>query len=317
MKLSRRSSLALTAVVAVSLTIVFASSTSAYADGTITLTPASQTVEYGQGWVVTGQVAGVYGPSYQASATVTSGSVSKNVTAVYGSTFQVYGPEALPQLDLGTGAHSVSVTLTGGYIPVAPSDPVKVVVTAAAISSTTTIVPDPNNSSNAVITAQLAGHFIDQLGPDGNGYPLPAGTWHLIVTDSKNTVLLDKQQQQVVNGVPHFVYYWQNIPAGATMTATTTFTPASASAANFSMTAQKFSYTTAAAAGDATGASGSGGSRHLVALSAPPGAPTWIYLLVLLIGVILAAAVIVLLARRNPRRARTKSAAPDAGESLA
>jgi hypothetical protein len=159
------------------------------------------------------------------------------------------------------------------------------------------------------------GKFVDQLsGEDSNGYPLPAGTWHLVVTDAGGKTLLDKQSQQPANGDPYFVYYWPDVPAGETMSAVTTFTPTAASAGNFTMTSQKFSYASAPAAGSPADSPRQPTPHPAVAAS--DGVPAWIYAAVLAVALILAAIVIVLLVRRKPST-RPSAKASTGGESIA
>jgi hypothetical protein len=298
-----RHRLGATAVVTAVVGLLFVlSAAPAYADETVTLTPSTQTVEYGQFWSIQGQASGGYPSYYYGSLTVTSGTTSKNLgsNSNYNGGFSIYDQQLEPEITTGVGTHSFTALFSGGYILTTASAPAKVTVTPAVISSTTTIVPDPNNALNATVTAQLTGKFIDQLNGEGaNGYVLPAGSWHLVVTGADGKTILDKAQQVTSPAEPYFVYYWPNIPPGESMTAVTTFTPTSAAAPNFTFSSQKFSYTSAASTESAT----TGPTKHPASsVSSQTGAPTWVYVVVLGTAIILAAVVIVLLILRRRKR---------------
>jgi hypothetical protein len=311
-----RAATGLSVALLLGLELVLASSSAAFADdATITLTPATQSAEYGQGWALVGTVSGDLGGSYDVSLIVTSGST----TATFDSTDtdnQIYISDgSAPALQaLGVGTHSISVKFAAPlpFIGVPQSTtPATVTITPAAISTTTTIAPDPNNSSNAIITSQLSGKYIDQLPNcqcDGeNGYLLPAGTWNLNVTDSQGKTVLTKSYDQPANGLPAFVNYWSNVPTGETFTAQSTFTVAGSAKSNFTLTSQKFSYTSKKSAGEKGPGSPSAKPKPITVKNASFAPPVIVYWAALLVALIIVALDVILLV--SNRRARASHAA--------
>jgi hypothetical protein len=298
------------------MSVVFAGAQAAFADDTATLSPSTQTAEYGQGWYIQGQVTAVTtcDSSCYGTLTVTSGSVSRSFApadyTVYQGSFEIYDQMLLPQTDLGVGTHSISVS-SNGADPISTA-PVTVIITKAAIATTTTISADPNNSENAIISAQLSGNYIDQLPScyceEAGSYGLPAGTWNLSVTDSHGKTVLSKQTQQAAGGNPYFVSYWPNVPAGETFSATATFTAAAASSGNFTISTQKFSWTSAKATDTGSSSLISGSTKPKPAVSKGFQPPIWLLLLVLVVAVLLLALDIVLFVRRRMRPGAAKVA---------
>lgn len=302
--LVRRRRGAIATVIAVALALVFAPAANAD-ENVITLTPSTQTVEYGQGWSITGNMppyTALCGSCSPGTLVVTSGSTSRTIQNFYvyteaGTTTQLqFGNYTLtPETDLGVGTHPLSVTYSpyrpdGTPRPVFSSNSVSLTVTPTAITSTTTITSDPNNSSNAIVTSQLGGRFIEQLPScqceEQNGYLLPAGTWNLTVTDSHGKTVLSKQADQVAGGLPNFVNFWPSVPTGETFTAQSTFTIAGAAKSNFVQTAPKFSWTSKKGAGEQGSVSPSSKPKPTTvktASFAPPLVVFWGALLVSLI----------------------------------
>jgi hypothetical protein len=287
----------------------------------ITLTPATQTVEYGQPWSVQASVPSAAWceavPCSNVTVTFTSGSITRQFpnVGIYAQQFSFGDYYLMPQTDLGVGTHAINLsfpdddgTVTTG------ATPGKLTITAAPISSTTTIAADPNNGANAIVTAQLSGDYIEQL-PNcdceaAGIYPLPAGTWNLTVTNSKGTVVLSKQQQQPAGGNPFFVSYWSSVPAGESFTADTTFTVATASSANFALTDHKFSWTSAKVTGTTGTGAGTGRTKPTVLAATTSFAPPlWLLLLTLLVAAGLVALNVVLLVRRGVASRPTTAAA--------
>jgi hypothetical protein len=293
-------------------TLLWSADPASAADG-ITFSQPHQTVEYGQGWEVDGNITPESGSdSDYGSLTVTTGSTTKNVGAnrVYSGAFG-FGDYDF-DLTLGVGTHSFSASFGGGSATAASSTPAVVTITPAAILATTTISPDPNNSQNAIITSQLSGHYIDQL-PNcdcegQNGYLLPAGTWKLTVTDSSGQTVLSKQLDQPANGLPTFVNYWPSVPAGETFSAQSTFTVAGGAASNFTLTSQKFSWTSGKRSSAGGGRSPSNTPRPKTVKTASFAPPLVAFYAALLVAIILIALDVVLLVLRRRSRATTAPA---------
>jgi hypothetical protein len=291
-----------------SIVLVLAVAPTAFADDTITLTPATQSVEYGQSWSILGNIPGE-APCANCSPgtlTMTTGSTTRTLPGYteYQGSFGFGDYNLMPQTNLGVGTHLISFSYapnSGGSATTAA--PVKVTITPAVVSVSTTIIDDPNSGTNAIVSAQLSGNFIDQLPgcycEDAGLYPLPAGTWNLKVTDARGSVILSKQQQQAADGQPFFVSYWPNVPAGESFSAEATYTVATASSANFTMTPHKFAWTSAKATTGKAVITGSGSPKTKpTALNTGFAPPLWLLLLVLVVAVLILTLDIVLLARR-------------------
>ncbi len=311
--IARRTSMIGVATI-LSVLVVVGSSSAAFAQDSITLTPATQTAEYGQGWYVQGQITPFSGcDACYGDLVATADSSTQNLGGqrLYQGQFTIGDGDLLPATDLGVGTHSISVAFTSsGTTTATSSAPAKVTITPAAIVVTTTITPDPYNSSNAIVAAALSGDYINQLPTcyceDAGLYNLPAGTWSLTVTDSSGKVALSKQVQQPGSGNPYLVDYWQNVPPGETFSAQTTFAVSGSASANFALTSQKFSYTSAKPAG---------GGGAVVPPHSPAPKPTkpaafapplFVCLSVLVVALLLAAIDVILIVRR--RRTSTASA---------
>jgi hypothetical protein len=309
-----RRGVAISSILAVLLVLVVTPSASAD-DQNITFTPATQSVHYGDYWNVQGAVpvgtwcAAV--PCTNVTMTFTSGSITRTFPniGIYNQQFNFGNSDLMPLTDLGVGTHSFNLSFTDDSGTVTSATPAKITITPAALLSSTTIVEDPNNTANAIVTAQLSGSFIDELPTcyceDQGLYSLPAGTWNTTVTNSSDTVVLKKQQQQASGGNPFFVTYWPDVPAGESFSADSTFTVAAAASSNYALSDHKFSWTTAKStgSGDLNTGAGSKPVKAVVKTGFQP--PTWLLLLVLLVSLLLVALDIVLLVRRRrvPRSA--------------
>jgi hypothetical protein len=278
-------------------------------DPPITLTPATQTVEYGQYWSINGSSPAFDSyceaiPCTSVPLTITSGSLSRTIPnfPVYQGQFSLGVGDLLPQTDLGVGTHTINVSYPddSGTETSSPN-PAKVVITPTAVLTTTTIAPDPNNSRNALITSQLSGKYIEQLPScacEGqNGFLLPAGTWKLTVTDSSGRTVFTKQSSEPANGLPSFVNYWPDVPAGETYSAQSTFTVSGGAAVNFTITSQKFSWTSQKdSAGGVAAPSATPKPKTIKTASFAP--PLVVFYGVLLVALILIALDVVLLVQR-------------------
>jgi hypothetical protein len=306
------------AVALATLAILVVSAAPAFAADGITFTQPNQTVEYGQSWEVGGNITPQTSPdSDYGSLSVSTGSTTENLgtNQVYGGAF-AFGDYSF-DLALGAGTHSFSATFSGGSATAASGTPAVVKITPAPILTTTTISPDPNNSQNAIITSQLSGKYIDQLPncecEDQDGYLLPAGTWKMTVTDSSGQTVLTKQLNQPASGLPTFVNYWQSVPAGETFSAQSTFTVAGSSAANFTLTSQKFSWTSKKVPGAGGVRSPSNSPRPKTVKTASFAPPLVIFYAALLVAIILVALDVLLLVSRRRSRRKTRVAAEGAG----
>jgi hypothetical protein len=322
----RRLGRRLTIAFFLSLLVLGGVSVPAQADDTnISLTPATQKAEYGQGWELSGSIpvwsSCTTAPCDSGTMTVTTGSTTRTLPNfyIYQGNFSLGDQDLLPQTDLGVGVHSISLSFQDGLGPInTTTTPVSVTITPAAISENTTIAPDPNNSQNAIITSQLSGQYVDQL-PScqceaQNGYVLPAGTWKLIVTDSSGKTVLAKQFDQPANGLPTYVNYWPSVPAGETFSAQSTFTVSGSAASNFALTPQKFSWTSGknTTGGQAGTPSRTPRAKTLKTASFAP--PLVVFYAALLVAIILIALDVLLLVLR--RRSRiTIPPAPKGAES--
>jgi hypothetical protein len=301
------------------LAIVFSSATPAFAADGITFAPPPASVEYGQNWQILGTITPQSSPdSAYGSLTVTTGSTTKNLGTdrVYQGGFG-FGDDDF-DLSLGVGTHSFSAAFTGGVATASSATPVVLTITPAPILATTTIAPDPNNSHNAIITSQLGGNFIDQLpncACEGQGgYLLPAGTWKLTVTDASGQTVLTKQVNQAANGLPTFVNYWQDAPPGETFSAQSTFTVAGGAAANFTITSQKFSWTSGKSKSNGGASPSTSTPQPKTVKTASFAPPLLVFYIALLIAIILIALDILLLVFRRRAR-RTRAVATEVPES--
>jgi hypothetical protein len=303
----QRRRLQLLAIGFAAFAIVLASAEPAFAEDGITFNPSHQTVEYGQSWEVGGTITPQSGSdSSYGSLTITTGGTTTNLgdNMVFGGAFG-FGDYNVGQS--GVGTHSFSATFTGGASTAASSTPAVVTITPAAVLVTTTISPDPNNSQNAIITSQLSGQYIDQL-PNcqceaQNGYLMPAGTWKLTVIDASGKTVLSKQVDQPANGLPTFVNYWQGVPVGQTFSAESTFTVAGTTAADFTLTSHKFSWTSSKTSGGGGASSPSATPRPKTVKTASFAPPLLVFYAALLIAIILIALdVLLLVFRRRSRR---------------
>ena len=308
---AKRIGAGLLAAAATTVLLLGLPSTPAIADDPppITLTPATQTVEYGQSWEVTGKISPqTYIDSWYTGLKVATDGViiPLDGTGVYNGGF-AFG-DFDPGLRLGIGSHSVVAAFPPGTSATTSTTAV-VTINPAPILATTTITADPNNSNNAIITSQLSGKYVEQL-PNcqcegQNGYLMPAGSWTLTVTDSNGKTVLTKQFDQAANGLPTFVNYWPSVPTGETFSAQTVFTVVGGGKNDFTLTSQKFSWTSKKGAGEQGPGSPSSTPKPVTVKSAafaPPLAVLWGALLVIVI--LIALDVILLVNNRRSRGPR-------------
>jgi hypothetical protein len=284
--------------------------------GDIPLTPQTQTIVYGSGWDIQGQyyASECSGHCSAASLYVTVDGVTKDLGTnhVYGETLFAHDSDFHPPKDFGVGTHTISFRLQYGSTVYGQSaTPAKVIVTAAAITSTTTIAVDPINKSNAVVTSQLSGAFIDSLPNcycEAQGtYPLPAGTWNLSITDSTGKTVFSRDSAQAAGGEPYLVSYWQNVPAGKSLTAQSTYTITGPTKSNFTMKSPTFAWTSNPSSNPKPVKPK--GKAPLESSKTATALPLIVYLAALTITVIIVVLDVLLLLRRRRRR-RGKPAAP-------
>jgi hypothetical protein len=310
--------LGVAAILASGAVIAVAAPAQAVAPEIFPLHGPHKTVEYGTTWEIYSYIR-----SYRDDLTLIAnvdGSDYYLKNSFYEGHFQLYNNEGGGKLDkaLDVGTHLVSMRLQNGGTLVAKSDaPFHLVIGPTAISTTTLITPDPNNASNAIVTAELSGNFIDSLPncycESENGTLLPAGTWKITVTESDGTVAFRREQSvaagklkknySVSGGAPHYVAYWSELPPGENLIATSSFTPDASHAKDFTRKSTPFSYTSAAKAPGATPTATPNAAP--AATSQAGGLPFWALLAGLLLALILLILDVVLLILRSRRNSPT------------
>jgi hypothetical protein len=286
-----------------------------------------KTIEYGAPWQIYSYIR-----SYRDDLTVIAnvdGSDYYLKDSFYEGHFQLDNNEGGGKLDkaLDVGTHLITMRIQNGGTLVAQSDaPFHLVIGPTAISTTTLITPDPNNSRNAVVTAELNGYFIDGLPncacESDSGDFLPGGTWKVTVTTANGKVAFRREatvaagkfapppSYQVIGGNPFYVAYWPDLPAGESLTATSSFTPSTDHAKDFTMSSTPFSYTSAGTVAGATPTSRPTASATTTAAS--NGLPFWVLLAALVLVILLLLLDVILLILRSRRRgnAGPSTAAP-------
>jgi hypothetical protein len=197
------------------------------------------TIEYGQEWSTSLRVSNAYPCNYGRCEHVISifneGDANPMTTSpigVYSQNSAYLSNYDLPaQLDVGT--YTMSAVFKRFNLGGKSEAPFLLTITPAPISTTVAVTTDENRPSNAVISANLDGSAIDVIASGINRFALPAGEWHLRVTEADGKTAFEKSVAQKAGGSPFISLYWQGVPAGTDFTATAEFTPESKSAANF------------------------------------------------------------------------------------
>ena len=169
---------------------------------------------------------------------------------------------------------------------------------------------DPQNSRNAVISTSLSGPFIDEINNGDDTWTVPAGAWHVAITDAGGATAFSKDVTTAAGPTSFLNLYWQNVPPGGSYTASAKFTPSGSAAANFAITpAAGVTYTTPAK----PTATPTPGPTDAPAETSLTGAavPLWLLILLGLIGLAALALLIVAIVRRpRPVGAHSAEASP-------
>lgn len=288
---------------------------------TITLKLDSNSSEYGQGWNVEGDLAS-QAPCNSSSANcadyliVTIDGKQHNLGQTHydpsSSTIYFGDYDLMPGTILGVGTHTLSAKLViGSTIEAQSAHPLTLTLSKTSVTTTTTIVPDPNNSANVIVTSRLDGNYIDQLPncgcEDAGNYGLPAGTWNLAIKDASGKTVFSKQENSPANGDPVFVNYWQSVPSGVSLNAESSFTVSGSTASNFTMSSQKFPWTSTTTSGSTT-TTPTAKPHHVAVKSASFEPPLFVFYAALLVAVVLVLIDVLLLVRRRRNTPPTEGA---------
>jgi hypothetical protein len=231
------------AMIAVPLSATSASAASG--DVTIKFTKSALTVEYGQYWSAQMNVAKAYPCQYKSCAHVISIFNAGDSTPLTTEPIGVWSEttSAVSAFDLSrplpVGKYSLTAAfkryaLTGGS-----AVPLAVTVTPTSLSTAVRVTNDRNHPTNAVISATLSGKYLEAISGEIGGAVFPAGSWHVTVKNSAGDEIFTKTSDQKAGGDPFTSVYWPGVPPGGDFTASASFTPSAASAANFTIVAAK------------------------------------------------------------------------------
>ncbi|BDZ44335.1 hypothetical protein [Naasia aerilata] len=285
--------------------------------------PREVSIEYGEPWGLTLSsiaTASCYGcdttvtllvdGDAAASTWGTAGTRSYGTSQSYFSSYQVDEP-------LSAGEHELTATVAGNQFGLElfgqTAEPATITVAPAALAVDLRVETDPIHSANAVVTARLAGHFIESLVPrqyddqeDSHQPPmLPAGTWSVSIADASGAAVYTQETPVEAGGDPYLTQYWKDVPAGTTFTASASFTPSGDTADDFTVTnAENASYTSPAAT-TVVAPVDEPDAVEPTASTAGPSVPLWVAAAAGLVGLsgLLAILLTLLLVRRRPRPA--------------
>ena len=184
--------------------------------------------------------------------------------------------------------------------------PVSLTVTPAKLATQLRAVADPNAPSNIALTALVSGRFVQQLDYSNEGYSamMPAGTWTFTATDPAGEVVFTDEITQEEGVQSSVSTYWAGPPAATSFTIEAEFTPATASAGNFSIEpAAPVSLSTPKADEQTVVVPGDGEEplEPVAAVSANPSLPVWALWSLVGLAILLAAATVFLAVRlRRP-----------------
>lgn len=137
-------------------------------------------------------------------------------------TVYVSQPAAQPLLPAGTYDVSAVYNPPSGsfYDTSQTASPLVLTVSALEVSPTVQVVNDPAVSERPVITASLAGAYVDALGG------APAGTWHFVVADAAAATVFEADVAQAQDGTdPVRVEIDSPLKEGGQYSVKSTFTP--------------------------------------------------------------------------------------------
>lgn len=280
----------------------------------IAFTTGSQAVRYGESWGAPISLTDLPcnacpGAALQYSYTGTAkgtGTIPFYQSAPYTGSAQL-GDYLLDQgKPLPPGTYRFTLAFVYGAT-VQGSNSFQLTVAPAPIGTDLRVIPDPGNRDNAVVTVMLTGDYIEAMGGDGGGPPLPAGEWHIVIQDERGKTAFHDDVAQPKEGPPYLSAYWSGVGSGP-YAATTSFEFDAASAAFFSVTAAKGTPFVPLAAPTSSASSQPAGST-----AAPPAAsvPLWTLLVagLAVLGLLLSA---LLTARRQRGMTRRdETAEPD------
>ncbi len=319
--------------VALAFASVFAvaPATAARADDTV-LTfdpPAEMTITYGETWYFQFSTLWVFASGAPVSAEV-AGPFDGTLDgfASYprfdgnaGGT--IYLPADQPPTP--AGSYQVYATLradvNGTSWVATPAAPARLVVNPAPLSIVQKVVADPSNPVNAIISASMTGDYIDSVAWTSLADPaslfastprVPGGTWSISITDGE-AVVFEREINQAAGGPSDLSLYWNDIPLGAQLTSTITFTPTGSAVGNFDVNQPApFPFTSAGEGRPVPEADPVGTDQNLTPPASGPSFPLWAVLLAALLGLSLAAAIVGLIvsATRQKRVATVETTAP-------
>ena len=198
---------------------------------------------------------------------------------------------------LGAGTYQLVATANASGAGPVSSAPMTLKISAAVLTTNLTVATDPQNSRNAVISTSLSGPFIDEINNGDDTWVVPAGAWHVAITDAGGATAFSKDVTTAAGTTSFLNLYWQNVPPGGSYTASAKFTPSGSAAANFAITpAAGVTYTTPAK----PTATPTPGPTDAPAETSLTGAavPLWLLILLGLIGLAALALLIVAIVRR-------------------
>ena len=210
---------------------------------------------------------------------------------------------SLTQAPLNAGSYDVTVVGEGAYPPdhytLVVKNPAKLTINKAKLAVDFRILADTGNRDGAIVTARLDGPFLNDYvySVGAPGAPVgPGGTWSYAITDASGKVAMEKTFQTEPGSIDVATsFYWADAVPGESYSGSLTFTPDSATAANFDITqAPKFEYTASPLQRPVPA---SAVEPSDVAPAAPSGnfsIPFWLLLVAGAIGVGLTVAVLVL-----------------------
>jgi hypothetical protein len=163
----------------------------------------------------------------------------------------LYAPYDAPPLGAGTYSIVISGSYTDGTDTYSgeTAPPASLIVEKAKLGIELRVLADPANTDGAIVTARFTGRFVDEY--QSSFFPSaalsPAGVWRISLTDSNGEVATERSIERAAgDDVLATSFYWSDAEPGEQYTASATFTPEGASAANFAVTPPAdFSYTAA------------------------------------------------------------------------
>lgn len=285
-------------------------SASAAGGDTLAFTTTSASNQYGQYWFVQLALTSNYSVCYSAFTSTCSTAVKITytgpasgsfVTGMYGKSASFGVPDPLKPFTVGTYSFSATFSDPSFGDQVSTTTPFKLTITPAVVGIDLRVTTDANHPSNAIVSARLTGDYVAILdGFADSSPPMPAGAWKIAIDDGSGDSALAIDTQQAAGGRPYFSTVWPGVPGGQTYSATGGFVFDAASAANFTVTPAKISYSSPASTASPTPtatapAIASGGNSSAAV-------PVWALLLAGLVALLCLVLIVVttVRARRRP-----------------